>query len=142
MTAVSLGYVLKRLRERKHYTQQEVIEKSGLERSSSYISSLETNKTSPTVQELEALAVLYSSTLFDIMSEVKGVGAKWDFTPNPDIQMMFSFYGALSAERKKIALEFTQFLAEKQMMEKHRSSVIGDVATPEPGSGAGPDDAT
>ena len=116
--ANSLGYILKRLRERKHYTQAEVIEKSGLDRSPSYISSLETNKTSPTVEELEALSVLYSSTVFDILSEIKGVGAKWDFTPNPDIQMMFSFYGALNSDRKKIALEFTQFLAEKQMMEK------------------------
>ena len=121
--ANSLGHILKRLRDRKHFTQAEVIEKSGLERSPSYISSLETNKTSPTVDELEALAVLYSSTVFDILSEVKGVGAKWDFTPNPDIQMMFSFYGALNADRKKIALEFTQFLAEKQLMEKRMSEI-------------------
>ncbi|MGQ9814365.1 MAG: helix-turn-helix domain-containing protein [Candidatus Roseilinea sp.] len=58
----SLGYILKRLREKKHFTQQEVIERSGLERNASYISSLETNKTSPTIQELEALAVIYSTT--------------------------------------------------------------------------------
>ncbi len=121
--ANSFGHILKRLRERKHFTQAEVIEKSGLDRSPSYISSLETNKTSPTVDELEALAVLYSSTVFDILSEVKGVGAKWDFTPNPDIQMMFSFYGALNVDRKKIALEFTQFLAEKQLMEKRMSEI-------------------
>ena len=114
----SLGYILKRHRERKHYTQQEVIEKSGLDRSSSYISSLETNKTSPTVDELEALAVLYCTTTFDILSEIKGIDKEWSFTPNPDIQLMFSFYNSLNAERKKIALEFCQFLAEKQMMEK------------------------
>lgn len=117
----SLGYLLKRLRERKHYTQQEVIEKSGLDRSSSYISSLETNKTSPTMDELDRLAVLYGTTLFDLISEWKGVGKQWDFTPSADIQMMFSFYQSLNAERKKIALEFTQFLAEKQMAENHKN---------------------
>ena len=105
----SLGYILKRHRERKHYTQQEVIEKSGLDRSSSYMSSLETNKTSPTLDELEALAVLYSTTTFDILSEIKGIDKEWSFTPNPDIQLMFSFYNSLNAERKKIALEFCQF---------------------------------
>ena len=57
--ADSLGYILKRLREKKHFTQAEVIERSGMDRSSSYISSLETNKTSPTVEELEALAVIF-----------------------------------------------------------------------------------
>ena len=133
--ANSLGYILKRLRERKHYTQAEVIEKSGLDRSASYISSLETSRTSPTIDELEALAVLYSSTVFDILSEVKGVGAKWDFTPNPDIQMMFSFYGALNTERKKIALEFTQFLAEKQMMEKRMAETRHEPAPAASGPG-------
>lgn len=56
--ADSLGCILKRLREKKHYTQAEVIERSGLDRSASYISSLETNKTSPAIEELEAPAVV------------------------------------------------------------------------------------
>ena len=115
----SLGYVLKRLREKKHYTQAEVIERSGLERSSSYISSLETNKTSPTIEELESLAVVYGTTVFDILSEAKGISPTWDFTPNPDIRLLLNFYESLNSERRKIALEFIQFLAEKQKMEKY-----------------------
>lgn len=118
----SLGYILKRLREKKHFTQQEVIERSGLERSASYISSLETNKTSPTIQELEALAVIYSTTVFDILSEAKGIAPNQDFTPNPDIRLLLNFYESLNAERRKIALEFIQYLAEKQKMERYNES--------------------
>ena len=118
--ADSLGYLLKRLRERKHYTQQEVIERSGLDRSASYISSLETNKTSPTLEELEALAVVYSTTVFDILSDVKDIKPDWNFAPNPDIQLLLNFYQSLSQERKKTALEFVQFMAEKERMEKSR----------------------
>lgn len=120
----SLGYILKRLREKKHYTQAEVIERSGLDRSSSYISSLETNKTSPTIEEMEALAVVYGTTVFDILSEAKGIKPNWDFAPNPDIQLMFNFYESLEGERRKVALEFVQFLAEKQKMEQHRQNDV------------------
>ncbi|MCS7060552.1 MAG: helix-turn-helix transcriptional regulator [Anaerolineae bacterium] len=118
----SLGYILKRLREKKHFTQQEVIERSGLERSASYISSIETSKTSPTIQELEALAVIYGTTVFDILSEAKGISPNWDFTPNRDFRLLVNFYESLNAERRKIALEFIQFLAEKQRMEEHVES--------------------
>lgn len=117
--ADSLGYILKRLREKKHFTQAEVIERSGLDRSSSYVSSLETNKTSPTIEELEALAVIYGTTVFDILSESKGIKPNWDFTPNADIRLLLNYYEALNSERRKIALEFIQFLAEKQKMERY-----------------------
>ena len=128
----SLGYILKRLREKKHYTQAEVIEKSGLDRSPSYISSLETNRTSPTIDELDHLAVLYGTTLHDILSEWKGIKPNWDFTPNPDIQMLMAFYTSLQGTRRQTALEFVQFLAEKQMMEKRRA----EGGAPEPAPGA------
>ena len=113
----SLGYILKRLREKKHFTQAEVIEKSGVDRSPSYISSLETNKTSPTLEELDRLAVLYGTTLFDIISELKGVDKQWEFKPNTDVQLLFYFYQSLEGDRRKAALEFVQFMAEKQLYE-------------------------
>jgi len=118
----SLGYILKRLREKKHFTQAEVIERSGLDRSSSYISSLETNKTSPTIEELEALAVIYGTTVFDILSEAKDIKPDWDFAPNPDIQLLVNFYQSLKGERRKVALEFVQYMAEKERMENALSS--------------------
>lgn len=116
----SLGYLLKRLREKRHFTQAEVIEKSGLDRSPSYISSLETNKSSPTIDELDKLAVLYGTTLFDLISELKGVDKNWEFKPNTDVQLLFYFYQSLEGARKTAALEFVQFMAEKQMMEKRK----------------------
>lgn len=122
----SLGSILKRLREKKRYTQAEVIEKSGLDRSPSYISSLETSRTSPTVDELDRLAVLYGATLHDIVSEWKGIKPNWDFTPNPDVQLLLAFYGALEGARRATALEYIQFLAERQLMEK-RKLEHGDV---------------
>lgn len=118
--ADSLGYILKRLREKKHFTQSEVIERSGLDRSSSYISSLETNKTSPTIEELEALAVIYGTTVFDILSEAKDIKPDWNFVPNPDIQLLLSLYQSLGQDRKKTALEFVQFMAEKERMNTTR----------------------
>lgn len=114
----SLGYLLKRLREKKHFTQAEVIEKSGLDRSPSYISSLETNKTSPTIDELDRLAVLYGTTLFDLISEMKGVDKQWEFKPNTDAQLLFYFFQSLEGERRKVALEFVEFLSQRQLMEK------------------------
>ena len=119
--ADSLGYILKRLREKKHYTQAEVIERSSLDRSPSYISSLETNKTSPTLEEMEALAVVYSTTVFEILSEAKDIKPNWEFAPNPDIQLLLNFYQSLSVERKKTALEFVEFLSQRYLAEKKRA---------------------
>ena len=115
--ADSLGYILKRLREKKHFTQAEVIERSGMDRSPSYISSLETNKTSPTVEELDALAVIYGTTVIDLLSEAKDIKPNWDFSPNPDVMLLLNFYQSLKGERKKAALEFVQYMAEKQRYE-------------------------
>lgn len=123
--ADSLGYILKRLREKKHFTQAEVIERSGIDRSASYISSLETNKTSPTLDELEALAVVYGTTVFDILSEIKGISPNWDFTPNPDVRLLLNYYESLNGERRKVALEFIQYLAEKQKMEQYLAARPG-----------------
>jgi len=130
--ADSLGYILKRLREKKHFTQAEVIERSGLDRSSSYISSLETNKTSPTIEELDALAVVYGTTVFDILSEAKGIRPDWNFVPNPEVQLLFNLFEGLRGERRKLALELVQFLAEKQRFEMGKS-----VSAPTPGPAAG-----
>ena len=120
--ADSLGYILKRLREKKHFTQAEVIERSGMDRSPSYISSLETNKTSPTVEELDALAVIYGTTVIDLLSEAKDIKPNWDFSPNPDVMLLLNFYQSLKGERKKAALEFVQYMAEKQRLEMHIDS--------------------
>ena len=50
-SATNIGAVIRRLRERWRLTQQDVVEYARLERSASYISSIETGKTSPTLAE-------------------------------------------------------------------------------------------
>jgi hypothetical protein len=80
---------------------------------------LETNKTSPTIEELEALAVVYSTTVFDILSDAKDIKPDWTFAPNPDIQLLLNFYQSLSVERKKTVLEFVEFLAQRYLAEKN-----------------------
>lgn len=70
--AAQIGPVLRRLRERWRLTQQEVVEYARLDRSPSYISSVETGKTSPTLAELEALAIVFRTSVPDILREAQG----------------------------------------------------------------------
>lgn len=62
--SINIGPTLRRLRERKDLTQQELADRLRMQaepagprmaRSASYISSIERGKTSPTLQELEEL---------------------------------------------------------------------------------------
>lgn len=110
----TLGGLLKRQRERHGWTQQEVVERARLERSSSYISSLETGKTSPSVDELEALARLFGTTAIDLLREASGIPADWEFEPDSDLAKLVTLYQALDPLEKESALAFMEFLLERQ----------------------------
>jgi transcriptional regulator with XRE-family HTH domain len=110
----TLGTLLKRQRERHGWTQQEVVERAGLDRSSSYISSLETGKTSPSVEELEALARLFGTTSLDLLREVSGITPDWEFEPNSDLARLVTLYQALDPVEKDSALAYLEFLLERQ----------------------------
>ena len=69
----TLGALLKRQRDRHGWTQQEVVDRAALDRSSSYISSIETGKTSPSIDELDALARLFGTTSLDLLREASGI---------------------------------------------------------------------
>lgn len=109
-----LGVLLKRQRERHGWTQQEVIERAGLDRSSSYISSLETGKTSPSVEELDALARLFGTTSLDLLRETSGITPDWEFEPNSDLARLVTLYQALDPVEKDSALAYLEFLLERQ----------------------------
>src|SRR5258707_3788146 len=64
---INVGPVVRRLRERHRMTQQELVEYTGLDRSSSYISSIETGRTSPTIYELEQIARVYQVPLQELL---------------------------------------------------------------------------
>src|SRR5207247_6726154 len=66
---INVGPVVRRLRERHRMTQQDLVEYTGLDRSSSYISSIETGRTSPTLHELEQIARVYQVPLLDLLQD-------------------------------------------------------------------------
>jgi transcriptional regulator with XRE-family HTH domain len=110
----TLGTLLKRQRERHGWTQQEVVERAGLDRSSSYISSIETGKTSPSIDELDALARLFGTTSIDLLREASGIPDDWEFEPNSDLARLVTTYQALDPVEKDSALAYLEFLLERQ----------------------------
>lgn len=109
---IRIGPVVRRLRERWRLTQQDVVEYARLERSSSYISSIETGKTSPTLAELEALAVVFRTTLFDMVREAQG-GQDEGSPAHESVQQVDSVFRDLSPEDQELALEFLRLLAKR-----------------------------
>jgi transcriptional regulator with XRE-family HTH domain len=110
----TLGALLKRQRERHGWTQQEVVERAGLDRSSSYISSLETGKTSPSIDELDALARLFGTTSLDLLRETSGITPDWEFEPNSDLARLVTLYQSLDPVEKDSALAYLEFSLERQ----------------------------
>ena len=110
----TLGALLKRQRERHGWTQQQVIDRTGLDRSSSYLSSIETGKTSPSIDELDTLARLFGATSIDLLREASGIPADWEFEPNSDLARLVTLYQALDPVEKDSALAYLEFLVERQ----------------------------
>jgi transcriptional regulator with XRE-family HTH domain len=110
----TLGTLLKRQRERHGWTQQEVVERAGLDRSSSYVSSIETGKTSPSIDELDALARLFGTTSLDLLREVSGITPDWEFEPDSDLNRLVTLYQSLDPVEKDSGLAYLEFLLERQ----------------------------
>lgn len=70
--AINIGPTLRRRREWARLTQQELIDHTGMDRSASYISALETGKSSPTLVELEQLSRYFRTTVIDFLQEAIG----------------------------------------------------------------------
>ena len=110
----TLGSLLKRQRDRHGWTQQEVVERAGLDRSSSYLSSIETGKTSPSIEELDALARLFGTTSIDLLREATGITPDFEFEPNSDLTRLVTLYQALDPVEKDSAIAYLEFLLERQ----------------------------
>jgi transcriptional regulator with XRE-family HTH domain len=113
--AINVGPAVRRLRERHRMTQQELVEYTGLDRSSSYISSIETGRTSPTLYELEQIARVYQVSLQDLLgegsSEAAEDGAALEDRLGPRLAAL---YEALPPEDQELAVEFLQLLADRR----------------------------
>ncbi len=110
----TLGGLLKKQRERHGWTQQEVVDRAGLDRSSSYISSIETGTTSPSIDELDALARLYGTTSLDLLREATGITPDWEFEPDSDLNRLVTLYQSLDPVEKDSALAYLEFLLQRQ----------------------------
>jgi transcriptional regulator with XRE-family HTH domain len=110
--AIQVGPVVRRLRERHRMTQQDLVEYTGLDRSASYISSIETGRTSPTLHELEQLARVYRVSLSDLLQDGGGdsTGASEEERLGPRLSAL---YEGLSPEDQDLVLEFVQLLTDR-----------------------------
>ena len=107
-----LGEVIKRKRQRDRHTQADLGARIGT--SGSYISAIESASTSPRVAELEALATVFRTTAFDLISEA----AKQDnykFSESTRERDAFlSLYDSLTPEHQRQARNFLLFLRDQQ----------------------------
>jgi transcriptional regulator with XRE-family HTH domain len=118
---INVGPVVRRLRERHRMTQQELVEYTGLDRSSSYISSIETGKTSPTLHELEQIARVYQVSVFDLLQD--GSAAPTGEAGGEALEdrlgpRLAALYEGLPPEDQELAVEFLQLLADRRR--RHR----------------------
>lgn len=110
----TIGYLLKRQRDRHGWTQQEVVDRAGLDRSSSYLSGIETGRTSPTIAELDVLARLFGTTSVELLQEATGLNADLEFAPDSDLTRLLTLYQALDPLEKESGLAYFEFLLDRQ----------------------------
>src|SRR5262245_31595776 len=113
---INVGPVVRRLRERHRMTQQDLVEYTGLDRSASYISSIETGRTSPTLYELEQIARVYQVSLEQLLQEGGQAGDPGGGEPLADRlgPRLAALYEGLSPENQSLAVDFLQVLADRQ----------------------------
>jgi transcriptional regulator with XRE-family HTH domain len=114
--SINIGPIIRRRREWARLTQQELVDHTRMDRSSSYISAIENGKTSPTLDEAERLARYFRLTLIDLLQEASD-GAEKRGEPGGDAEpdeQLTRLYGALSPDDQELALEFIELLAKRR----------------------------
>lgn len=112
--ATNIGAVIKRLRERWRLTQQDVVSYARLERSASYLSSIETGKTSPTLAELEAIAIVLRTNALDLLREAQGVASEAAPQPEDATGRLVALFQTLPPAQQELALDLVQCLSERE----------------------------
>ncbi|HEY3281039.1 MAG TPA: helix-turn-helix transcriptional regulator [Armatimonadota bacterium] len=111
--ATNLGPALRRHRERNRLTQQDVVDYARLDRSASYISSIETGKTSPTLAELESIAQVFRTTVEELLQQARGnPGSPQNRASG--VQRLVSAYEGLSPAQRSLAIELLELLLERE----------------------------
>ena len=107
-----LAEVINRKRQRDRHTQADLGARIGT--SGSYIGAIESASTSPRVSELEALATVFRTTAFDLISEAAKQDSYKFSESNRERDAFLSLYDSLSPEHKKQARNYLLFLREQQ----------------------------
>lgn len=107
-----VGEVVKRKRQRDRLTQNDLGSRIGV--SGSYISSIESAQSSARITEIEALAAVFRTTAFDLLSEAAAADGYKFSTTHRDRDAFLTLYDALSPEHQKTARAFLLFLREQQ----------------------------
>jgi transcriptional regulator with XRE-family HTH domain len=116
--AINIGPLLRKRREWARVTQQELVDHTRLDRSASYISALETGKTSPTLAELERLASYFRTDVIELLEEATEVPGRAGVAsssagPPPDDRLQ-RLYDALDPADQALALEFLELLLRQR----------------------------
>ena len=107
-----IGPVVKRLRDRHRMTQQDVVDYAQLDRSASYISAIETGRTSPTLFELERIALVFKTTAVDLILEAQE-GATAAAPTGSDVQKILALYERIPEVERELALDLLQVLVNR-----------------------------
>lgn len=116
--AINIGPTLKRRREWARLTQQELIDHTRMDRSSSYISALETGKSSPTLVEMEQLARYFRLSVIELLQEASDDterrGGNFEAAVPPADDRLERAYNTLDERDQELVLEFMQLLSRNR----------------------------
>lgn len=107
-----LGEVVKMKRQRDRLTQSELGGRIGV--SGSYISSIESATTGVRITELEALASVFRTTAFDLITEAAQPDPRNFSSANRERNAFVNIYDALSLDAQRQARAFMLFLRQQQ----------------------------
>jgi transcriptional regulator with XRE-family HTH domain len=99
-------------------TQQDLVEYTGLDRSASYFSSIETGRTSPTLAELEAIARVFRTTVIDFIQEAGETAAGVRGREPEGRDRVVVLFESLSEPGREMAVELLELMAERERRTK------------------------
>ncbi len=107
---------LKRLRKKRHLTQEEVAE--GIGTMKSLISMYETRKRNPSYEMLEALADFFNVDMASLTADERGDADMWEIREalrnRPEMRTLFSISKDATAEEIRAAIRIIGALKEKE----------------------------